>query len=145
MTEANTVLVIEQPEEQTCAAVGGIMATRMKNRGVKAAVVSGRVRDITELRESGLPVWARAQSTVGAAAESKVRARNVPVTVQGVVVSPGDIIYCDAREGVVVIPQDLLDAVIDLMPKIVQADERVKADVKAGGSVFEAFKKHRGR
>jgi len=56
VTEADTVLVIEQPLGQTCAAVGGIMATRMKMRGLKGCVVSGRVRDLAELKQSTLPV-----------------------------------------------------------------------------------------
>ena len=56
MTEADSILVIEQPEDQTCAAIGGIMATRMKIRGVMGCVVSGRVRDLAELANSGLPV-----------------------------------------------------------------------------------------
>jgi hypothetical protein len=43
----------------------------------------------------------------------------------------------------VAIPKDLVDDVIDLMPKLVHADEKVKEDVQAGSSVFEAFKKHR--
>jgi regulator of RNase E activity RraA len=56
MTEPETVVVIEQPEGQTCAVLGGIMATRMKVRGAKGIVVGGRVRDLAELRENGLPV-----------------------------------------------------------------------------------------
>ena len=56
----------------------------------------------------------------------------------------GDIIFCDACDGVVVIPRDLLDAVLDLTPKLTRADEKVMADVKAGGTVCEAFKAHRG-
>lgn len=55
-TEAGTILVIEQPSHQTCAAVGGIMASRMKIRGLQGCVVSGRVRDLSELNRSGLPV-----------------------------------------------------------------------------------------
>lgn len=55
-TEQGTVLVIEQPLSQTCAAVGGIMAPRMRARGLLGCVVGGRVRDLTELRRSGLPV-----------------------------------------------------------------------------------------
>jgi hypothetical protein len=43
----------------------------------------------------------------------------------------------------VAIPKDLVGDVIDLMPKLVQADEKVKEAVQAGSSVFEAFKKHR--
>lgn len=56
MTEADTVMVIEQPEGQSCAAIGGIMANKMKVNGVLACVVAGRVRDIEELKASGLPV-----------------------------------------------------------------------------------------
>lgn len=55
-TEEDTVLVIEQPPHQICAAIGGIMASRMKFRGVRACVVGGRVRDLAELKSSGLPV-----------------------------------------------------------------------------------------
>ena len=56
MTEEGTVLVIEQPNGQSCAAIGGIMARRMKFNGVAACVVGGRVRDQHELRDTGLPV-----------------------------------------------------------------------------------------
>jgi hypothetical protein len=42
------------------------------------------------------------------------------------------------------IPKGLLDDVIELMPKLVDADDKVKADVLKGGSVFDAFQKHRG-
>lgn len=56
LTEEGSVLVIEQPPTQTCAAIGGIMALRMKARAVKAAVIGGRVRDLAELRDSKLPV-----------------------------------------------------------------------------------------
>lgn len=56
LTEAGSVVVIDQPEGQKCAAVGGIMAQRMKVRGVAACIVGGRVRDMAELKESQLPV-----------------------------------------------------------------------------------------
>ena len=108
-------------------------------------------------------VWALGKSTVGSGAEAKVYARNTPVSICGLKITPvsrypsaywafpksahidlqGDIVFCDALEGVVAIPKDLVDDVIDLMPKLVHADERVKEDVQAGSSVFEAFKKHR--
>ncbi len=51
--------------------------------------------------------------------------------------------FCDPVEGVVVIPQNLLDAVLELLPKLVGADDRVKEDVKRGVSVQEAFARHR--
>lgn len=56
----------------------------------------------------------------------------------------GDIVFCDALEGVVVIPQELLDETLSLMPKLVLADEKVKEAVAGGMSVAEAFKTFRG-
>jgi regulator of RNase E activity RraA len=56
LTEPGSIVVIDQPEDQKCAAVGGIMALRMKARGVAGCVVGGRVRDMAELQDSQLPV-----------------------------------------------------------------------------------------
>lgn len=55
-SKAGSIAVLEQPSEQQCAVTGGIMAARMKFLGIKATVVSGRVRDVRELQASGLPV-----------------------------------------------------------------------------------------
>ncbi|KAL1973354.1 hypothetical protein VTN31DRAFT_5989 [Thermomyces dupontii] len=141
--EPGTISVLDQPEGQYCAVLGGIMAARMRYLGVKGVVANGRVRDLAELHASGLPVWSRATSTVGTNAEAKPGQRNVPVDIKGVTVSPGDIIFCDPLEGVVAIPKELLDDVLDLIPKLVAQDEKVKADVEKGVPVFEAMKKHR--
>lgn len=54
--ETGSIVVIEQPEGQYCAVTGGIMATRMKVLGIRAAVVGGRVRDLGELHGTKLPV-----------------------------------------------------------------------------------------
>ncbi|OAX80180.1 hypothetical protein ACJ72_05493 [Emergomyces africanus] len=142
--QPGTVVLIEQPAGQYCANVGGIMATRMKVLGVKGVVVDGRVRDLAELRSTQLQIWARATSTVGTSAEAKPGARNVPVNISGVTVCPGDIAFCEPLEGAAIIPADLLDEVLALVPKLAAADEKVKEDVLNGSSVFDAFKSHRG-
>lgn len=54
--EPGTVAILDQPQGQFCAVLGGIMAVRMAHLGIKGAVVNGRVRDLGELRESKLPV-----------------------------------------------------------------------------------------
>lgn len=55
-SKGGSIIVIEQPDEQYCAVTGGIMATRMKVLGIRAAVVGGRVRDLRELQATELPV-----------------------------------------------------------------------------------------
>jgi regulator of RNase E activity RraA len=54
--QPDSIVLIDQPAGQSCAVLGGIMAARMKVLGVKAVVVNGRVRDLSELRSSQLPV-----------------------------------------------------------------------------------------
>jgi regulator of RNase E activity RraA len=56
LTEPETIVVLSQPKGQICAVLGGIMALRMQMRNAQGVVVHGRVRDMAELRESGLPV-----------------------------------------------------------------------------------------
>lgn len=52
----DTIAVLSQPEGQTNAVCGGILALRMKMLGVKGIIVAGRVRDLVELRSTNLPV-----------------------------------------------------------------------------------------
>lgn len=56
LTAPETIVVISQPKGQICAALGGIMALRMKISSARGVVVHGRVRDVEELASSGLPV-----------------------------------------------------------------------------------------
>lgn len=55
----------------------------------------------------------------------------------------GDIIFCDPVEGIVAIPRHLVEAVVEMLPAMVEADEKIKQDVADGGSVYEAMQKHR--
>ncbi|KAJ0424503.1 hypothetical protein BJY00DRAFT_299244 [Aspergillus carlsbadensis] len=142
-TVPNTVVVIEQPAGQHCAVVGGIMALRMKYLGIRGVVVNGRIRDLSEIQGCSLPVWARGTSTVGTGAEAKAGLKEVRVEVGGVGVEPGDIIFCDPLEGVVAIPRELLDQVLEIMPKLVDMDDKVKAAVEKGSSAFDAFQQFR--
>lgn len=55
----------------------------------------------------------------------------------------GDIMFCDPVEGIVAIPQDKVDEVLELLPTLTVADDKVKEAVEAGMTVKEAFTKHR--
>lgn len=52
--------------------------------------------------------------------------------------------FSDAVNGVIIIPLDKVSEVVEMLPKLVAADDRVKEEVKKGMSVKEAFKRHRG-
>lgn len=58
-------------------------------------------------------------------------------------VTPGDYVFSDTESGVVVIPQSQLDAVLELLPKMTSADDKVKVAIAGGMSVYEAYKTFR--
>lgn len=75
--------------------------------------------------------------------QAKPHAVQVPLNLDGTIVKPGDIVFCDDVNGVVIIPQERLSEVISLLPRMTEADQHVESDVAMGMTVKEAFKKHR--
>jgi regulator of RNase E activity RraA len=137
-------VVISQPPGQSCAVVGGIMAARMKILGAQGVVVDGRVRDLVALNETELPIWSKGTSIIGAGAETKFHARNVAIKVGETTVEAGDIVMIDPFEnGVVAVPHGKVEELLELLPKLVRADEKVMQDIEMGASVQGAFKRHR--
>jgi regulator of RNase E activity RraA len=123
--------------------LGGILAMRLKYRGVRAVVAHGRVRDVAEIRDVELPVWSLGTSTVGSGGGVKAHAVDVAVEVGGVAVRAGDVVFADPGNGVVVIPAERVGEVLALLPKLGEADEKVKEAVRGGMGVGEAFKRFR--
>jgi 4-hydroxy-4-methyl-2-oxoglutarate aldolase len=95
------VLVLSMPESAPVALIGELLATQVKVRGAAAILVDAAVRDVEELVELGLPIWTRFVRVKGAT-KSKVGELNIPVSVGGARVSPGDIVILDADGGVCV-------------------------------------------
>ncbi|KAH6610593.1 hypothetical protein Trco_000613 [Trichoderma cornu-damae] len=144
LAEPGAFAVLKQPPGQTNAVCGGLMALRMKVRQVRGIIVAGRVRDLDELKSTDLPIWGYGTSTVGSGGGSVPWATQVALQVNGVQINPGDVAFSDPVNGVVIIPRDKLDQVLELLPSLVAADAKVKEDVLKGMSVYEAFKLHRG-
>lgn len=121
------VIVIENGLD--VAALGGLMGTDAKARGLAGMVLDAGVRDVAELREMRLPVYARGvvpSSTVGRFASV---AKNVEVQCAGVAVKPGDIIVAD-EDGVVVVPQASAEAVLKRAREIDERERKMVPLIK---------------
>ena len=106
------VLVLTMPESVPVALVGDLLATQAQVQGVAGLLVDGAVRDLDELRELGLPVWARHVRVRGATKEV-VGSLDEPVEVGGATIRAGDAVVLDADGGVVVereVVNDVLEA-----------------------------------
>jgi 4-hydroxy-4-methyl-2-oxoglutarate aldolase len=99
--EPGDVLVVTTTAPSTHGMFGELLATSLITRGVRGLVIDAGVRDTSELREMGFPVWTRhvsCQGTVKATPGSV----NVPVSIGGVVIEPGDVVCAD-DDGVVAV------------------------------------------
>ena len=114
------VIVMEGTLE--IAAMGNLMATAAKVRGMAGMVLDGAIRDIWDVRRMGLTVYARSSSPRTAVGHYATVANNIPVECAGIIVRPGDIIVAD-DDGVVVVPQKQAEAVLK---KAQEIDEREK-------------------
>jgi regulator of RNase E activity RraA len=107
------------------AALGGLMATAAKARGMAGMILDGSVRDIAEIRGLGLPVYARGASPATAVSRYAAVAYDVEVECAGVTIKPGDIIVA-GEDGVVAVPKEHAEAVLKRAQEI---DERELAMV----------------
>jgi len=130
--QAGEVLVLTMPEPAAVALVGDLLATQAKARGAVALLVDGAVRDSEELVELGLPVWARWIRSRGAT-KTEVGELDVPVTVGGQEIRPGDLVVLDA-DGATVVAADRAGEVLTAS-RAREERERVKREKLAAGEL----------
>jgi 4-hydroxy-4-methyl-2-oxoglutarate aldolase len=124
------VLVLTMPVPRPVALVGDLLATQAKARGVAGLLIDGAVRDVEELVEIGLPIWAR-WIRVRGAGKDVPGTIDEPVIVGGARIAAGDTIVLDA-DGAAVVAQERVGEVLEAA-RAREEKERVKrAKLQAG-------------
>jgi 4-hydroxy-4-methyl-2-oxoglutarate aldolase len=126
------VIVLTMPEPRPVALVGDLLATQARAQGAAAMLIDASVRDVEELRELGLPIWARWVRVRGAAKDA-VGAIGEPVTVGGATIRQGAIVVLDA-DGVAVVEAERVSEVLEASLAR-EERERVKRGQLQGGEL----------
>jgi len=112
------------------AICGDRVAGMARNRGASAIVLDGMARDAEGIRAAGLPLFCRG-ITPNSCNASGPGTVGEPVVVGGVTVRPGDVVAGD-RDGVVVVPQERLEAVLIRLERVKLAELEMDTKVAKG-------------
>jgi regulator of RNase E activity RraA len=97
------ILVIDRLNNRDIACVGEVVMRACLEAGAVGAVIDGPCTDSQAIIEAGFPVWCRGTSARTTSVRGVAGRLNVPVSVGGVVINPGDALLCD-DDGVLALP-----------------------------------------
>jgi 4-hydroxy-4-methyl-2-oxoglutarate aldolase len=133
--EPGDVLVLTMPEPEPVALVGELLVTQAQARGVSALLVDAAVRDTEDLRQLGLPIWARWIRVAGAT-KTEVGTIDEPVDVGGATIRPGDAVVLDG-DGVVVVRRERVEEVREAARERADYERDKRARLEAGALSYD--------
>ena len=137
LLEPGDALVIDTGGDGRHAPVGEMVALAARERGAVAVVLDGVCTDIVEIREMGMPVFARGTSVLTTKLHGlSSGAINTPVACGGVVVRPGDVVLGDDN-GVLILPVDIAQAVVARARASDEQEPATRDFLRGGGSLPE--------
>lgn len=103
MAVPGDVIVVDAGGDLTNALMGELMLAYAVKKGVAGFVLNGAIRDVNAFVETNLPTFAAGVTHRGPYKDGPGEI-NVPISLDGMVIAPGDIVIGDA-DGVLAIPQ----------------------------------------
>ena len=120
---------------------GELLSTAARCRGAVGCVTDGLVRDIRAIRKMNFAVFHGGIGPLNSKGRAKMMTKDVPVNCGGVLVNPGDLVFGDA-DGVVVIPFDIADEVVQAATAKIGGENRTRAELEQGTLLIEVYKKY---
>jgi 4-hydroxy-4-methyl-2-oxoglutarate aldolase len=124
------ILVLTMDEPAPVALIGDLLVTQMQKAGAAGVLVNASVRDSEDLEKMGLPIWTRWVRARGATKHTRGQV-NVPVTVGGAIINPGDIVILDA-DGAAVVAQDRVEESLAASLKREENEEKARQRYLSG-------------
>src|SRR5687768_17270554 len=129
LAEPGDVVVVDAGGDLTNAIIGELMIAYAKKKGVAGIVIYGAVRDAASIRAGSFPVFAAGVTHRGPYKDGPGEV-NVPIGIDGMVITPGDLILGD-DDGLLCVPFDDVEAVLEASRKKVKLEEQMMADILA--------------
>lgn len=111
LAQPGDVIVVDAGGDLTNALFGEMMLRTAEKRGVAGIVIDGAIRDLEAIGAGNFPVYAAGVTHRGPYKDGPGEV-NVPISISGMVVEPGDLIIGD-EDGVLCVPFDEVESVLE--------------------------------
>ncbi|MDQ0221115.1 RraA family protein [Peribacillus cavernae] len=130
MAEPGDVIVVDAGGDMTNAIIGEIMMNIAKKNGLAGFVVDGAIRDVAAISNDIFPVFARGVTHRGPYKDGPGEI-NVPVSIGGMIINPGDIIVGD-EDGLVAVPLEEAENILRYIKTQQQLEEEILQSIQEG-------------
>ncbi len=138
--EPGEVVVIDNAGRDYCTVWGDIMAIAAQVKGIAGTLIDGVCRDIPAIAKIRYPIFSKGCYMVTGKDRVYVDAVNVPVSVSGVQICPGDIIMADDT-GAICVPAGKAVEVLEIAEAIAATEIQIEEMVRSGIPLKEARKR----
>ena len=121
-----------------CAVFGELFATAVKARKGAGVLLDGYARDLKALKEMDFPVFFRGKNPKTSKGRCEINECQIPVTMDGVTIRPGDYIFGDI-DGTVIIPKEIADEVLEKALETIKKENVVRSILQNGGTLQQAY------
>jgi 4-hydroxy-4-methyl-2-oxoglutarate aldolase len=131
------VVVLDNQGRLDATVWGDLLTIVAHRRQLAGTVIDGICRDVDRSLRLGYPIFARGNWMRTGKDRVRVEATQVPVSVGGIRVEPGDLLLGDG-DGIVVVPAARADEVLETAERIEGAEAAIRAAIEAGTPLREA-------
>ncbi|NLY26558.1 MAG: RraA family protein [Alcaligenaceae bacterium] len=137
---AGQVIVLDNGARTDCTVWGGILSQIAATKGIAGTVINGVCRDTEEAVACDYPLFSRGAFMRTGKDRVQVESINTSVSLGDVRVNAGDLVVGD-RDGVVAIPANKAQQVLEHALKIHEAENAIIQRVQAGSTLKQAREK----
>jgi 4-hydroxy-4-methyl-2-oxoglutarate aldolase len=141
-----SVLVMAMDGHRVSGPFGENSSISAKMRGVRGAVLDGATRDANATVELGFPTFVRAVTPVFSQGRYEIVSFGQPIEMSGQVaekvkVRRGDFVIAD-RDGVVIVPQEILEPVLLAAEQLEEIEHHIRAALLTGEDREAVYKRY---
>ncbi len=135
------IIVGQCNSKELSAFWGGLLSNAGVGRKMSGVIIDGGARDYHEIMELNFPVFCRGLTPYDSLGRMDGKEYDIPIECGSIRVNPGDLIFADV-DGTVVVPQEIVEEVVEKAWEKVQGESKVRDELRAGAGVEATFKKY---